>query len=126
MFDATFPTDTVKDVRVGMNRPLMIGELDAIIRQEDVDPVGHGGNPVKQDVCGRYLPSLWVQFYESQRCAAVDGKDELPLAIRRVNLSNINVKGADRVGAVRRLRRRVAYDLGQSADVVPLQTAVHV
>ena len=34
--DLVFPADTVKDVLEGINVPVVIGELDAIIRQNDV------------------------------------------------------------------------------------------
>lgn len=57
-------------------------------------------------------------------CQATCGDEEIQLAFSRLNLSNINVKVAERVGPEFPLRRLVAIDLEQSADVVPLQTAV--
>ena len=45
-------------------------------------------------------------------------------AVGRLNLSNTNVKVAERVGLERPLRSLVAANFGQSADTVALQTAV--
>jgi hypothetical protein len=38
--------DPVEDVLEGINVPIMIGELDAIIGEHDVEPVGHGGDEI--------------------------------------------------------------------------------
>jgi len=65
-----------------------------------------------------------VQFDVSELGGPVDAHKEGELAFGRLNLSNINVKVAERVGLELLLRRLVAIDLGQSADVVALQTAV--
>ena len=59
MFDLMLAADPVKDVLEGMNMPVVIGELDTIIRcpatvclqtvrggEHDVEPVGHGGDQV--------------------------------------------------------------------------------
>ena len=65
-----------------------------------------------------------MQFHESELGGAINCDEEIQLALSRLNLSNINVKVAERVGLELLLRRLVAIDLGQSADIVPLQTAV--
>jgi hypothetical protein len=102
----------------------MIGELDAIIGQNDVEPVGHDGDQVTQEGCGDHLPGLLVQFNESELGSAVDGDEEIQLALSRLNLRDINMEVAERVGSELLLCGLVAIDLGQSADVVPLQTAM--
>ena len=55
---------------------------------------------------------------------AVDVHEVIQLAFSRLNLSNINVEVAQWIGLELLLRGRVATDLGQTADVVALQTAV--
>ena len=116
--------DPVEDVLEGINVPIMIGELDAIVGQNDVEPVRHGRDQVTQEGCGGHLPGLLVQFHESELGGAVNSDEEIQLAFSRLNLSNINVKVAEWVGLELLLRRLVAIDLGQSADVMALQTAV--
>jgi hypothetical protein len=97
--DLMLSTDTVKDVLEGIDVLVMIGELDAIIGQNDVEPVGHGGDQVTQEGCGGHLPGLLVQFNESELGSAVDGDEEIQLALSRLNLSDINMEVAERVGS---------------------------
>ena len=89
--DLMFPADTVKDVLEGINVPIMICELDAIVGQNDVEPVRHGRDQVTQEGCCCHFPGLMVQFHESELGGAVNGDEEIQLALSRLNLSNINV-----------------------------------
>ena len=99
--------DPVEDVLEGINVPIMIGELDAIIRcpasvclqtlrggQHDVEPVGHGGDEIAQEGCCGHFSGLLVQFHENELGGAIDGNEEIQLAFSRLNLSNINVDRA--------------------------------
>ena len=124
MIDLMLAAGAVKDVFKGVNMPFMIGELDAIIGEHDVEPVGHGCDQVSQEGRSGHFPGLLVQFHEGELGGAVDGDKEIQLALRRLNFSNINMEVAERVGLELLLRRLVTTDLGQSADVVPLQTAM--
>ncbi len=65
-----------------------------------------------------------MQFDESELGGAVGCDEEIQLALGRLNLSTIIRKVAERVCLELSLCRLVAIILGQSADVVPLQTAV--
>ena len=38
--------DPAEDVLEGINVPFVIGELDPIVRQHNVEPVGHGCNQI--------------------------------------------------------------------------------
>ena len=73
---------------------------------------------------GGQFPGLLVQLDVSEPGGAVDADEKIQFAFCGLNLSNINVEVAKRIGLERRLRGRVAIDLGQSADVVALQAAV--
>ncbi len=77
-----------------------------------------------QDRSGGQFPGLVAPFDVSELGGSVNAHKEVALAFGRLNLSNINVKVAKRVGLERLLRRLVTIDFGQSGDVVPLQTAV--
>ena len=89
-----------------------------------MEPVRHGRDQVAQERGCDHFPGLLMQFHENELGGAVDSDEEIQLAFGRLNLSNINVEVAERVGLELLLRRLVAIDLGQSADIVPLQTAV--
>ena len=115
--------DRVKDVLEGMTASVVIGELGAMDGQNDVEPLGHGGDQVAQDR-GGHFPRHLVQFHGSESGGVVDGNEEMQRAVGRLNLSNTNVKVAERVGLERPLRSLVAANFGQSADTVALQTAV--
>ena len=101
VLDLMLAADPVKDVFKGINMPIVIGKLDAIIGEHDVEPVGHGGDQVAQKGSGGHFPGLLVQFHESKLGGAVDGNEEIQLACSRLNLSNINVNVAQRVGQFR-------------------------
>ena len=91
MFDLMLAANAVEDVFEGINMPVVIGELDAIIGEHDVEPVGHGRDQVAQEGCGGHFSGLLVQFHESELGGAVDCDEEIQLAFGRLNLSNINV-----------------------------------
>jgi len=136
MVDLVLAADPVENVFKGVNVPFAVGELDSIIVQHDVDPVRHGSDQVVQKRGGSHLPGLWVKLDESEfrgaapsrafsmPCRATDGNEDIQLAFGSLNLSNINVKVARRVGFELLLYRLVALDLRQTTDVVALQTAV--
>ena len=94
MFDLMLAADPIKDVLEGMNMPFVIGELDTIVRQHNVEPVGHGCDQVAQERGGGQFPGLLVQFDVSELGGPVDAHKEVELALSRLNLSNINVKVA--------------------------------
>ena len=73
---------------------------------------------------GSHLPGLLVQLDVSEPGGAVDADEKIQFAFRRLNLGNINVEVAERVGLELRLGGLVALDLGEARDVVALQTAV--
>ena len=71
-----------------------------------------------------HLARLGVQFEIGELGGAVDADEEIQFAFRRLNLSNIKVEIAERVGLELPPYRLVAPSLGQSADVMALQAAV--
>ena len=89
-----------------------------------MEPVGHGCDQVAQERGSGHFPGLLVQFDIGELGGAVDGHEEIQFAFSRLNLSNINVEVAERVGLELLLGGLVALDLGEAPDVVALQTAV--
>ena len=73
---------------------------------------------------GGQFPGLLVQLDVSEPGGAVDADEKIQFAFCGLNLSNINVEIAERVGLELPPYRLVAPSLGQSADVMALQAAV--
>ena len=67
---------------------------------------------------------LLMQFDEGELRGAVDGDEHVQLALLGPHLGDVDVEVADRIGLELLLRRLVAFDIGQAADAVALQTAV--
>ena len=72
VLDLILAVDPVKDVFEGINMPVVIGELDAVIRcpagaclqtprggQNNVEPVRHGSDQVAQGGCCGHFPAFW-------------------------------------------------------------------
>jgi hypothetical protein len=96
--DLMLATNAVEDVLEGVDVPVVMGEPDAIVRQNNVGPVGHGGDEVAQEGSGNHLPGLRMQFDISKLRCPVDGDEQVKFAFGRLNLSNINVEVAERAG----------------------------
>lgn len=124
VFDVMLAADPVKDVFEGINVLIMIGELDAITGEQDVEPVGHGGDEIAQESGRGHFPCLVVQFHENELGGAINGNEDIQLAFRPLNLSNINVEVAERIGLELHLRRLIPVNFGQAADIVSLKAAV--
>ena len=56
--------DRVKDVLEGMTASVMIGELGAMDGQNDVEPIGHGGDQIAQDRAAIF-PDIWCSSTEA-------------------------------------------------------------
>jgi len=65
-----------------------------------------------------------VQLHKGELGGAVDGDEEMELALLGAHLGDVDVDVAERVGLERLARGLVAFDLGQAADAVPLKAAV--
>ncbi len=77
----------------------------------DVEPVRHGGDIFPAFGGSSTKANLKVRPY---------GDEQIQFALCRLNLSNINVEIAYGIGFELPLRRLVALDLRQSADVMAL------
>ena len=115
------------DARLGQMCPQRVDRLCSLTNQKVAGPLSHRR---------RHFPGLSVQFHEgelggavpsrafSMPCQAMDGDEEVKFAFSRLNLSNINVEVAERVGLELLLRGLVAVNLGEARDVMALQTTV--
>ena len=56
---------------------MIVGELDAIIRQHRVDRVRHGGDQIVEKGCRDPLCCLLMQLNEGKLARAVDGHEQV-------------------------------------------------
>lgn len=96
-------------------------EMGAIIGQHDVDLVRHGFDKMAQKVGGGLAKSLAMQLDEGEFARAIDGHEEVEPAFRRLNLGNVDMEEANRVGFELLFRRQIAVHIGKTADPIPLQ-----
>src|SRR5215212_11246160 len=87
-------------------------------------PVGHGRDQGAQEVAGDATGGFLVQFRKGKLTRAVDGYEEVELALLSPHLGDVDVEVADRIRLEPLLRGLLALGLGEPANAVPLQTAV--
>ena len=129
MFDPVFPTDAIERMAAkpgGRTSSVLrqVGELDAGVGEHNLDPVGHGGDKGLQDGARGLRSGLVDELSDRELGGAVDGDEEIELALRGLHFGDVDVEEADRIGLELPPRLFVAFHLRQSADAVALQTAM--
>ena len=66
VFDFVFIANTAEDVPEGIFLPGLIGELDAVVGQNRMDPVGNGFDKVAQEVRGNRFCMALMEFHIGQ------------------------------------------------------------
>ena len=124
MLDVVFVADPVEDVVERITIAGAVGELDAIVRQHGMDGVRDGFDQIAQELGGRHLACLLMQFDKSELGRSVNRDKEIQLAFGGLHLGDIDVKITNRVGFEFLLDRLVALDIWQSGYAVALQAPV--
>lgn len=91
VFHALFPTDAVKAVPAGQELLRLRGELHPIVGQDDVDFIGQFVQHPAQEFGGHHALGPRVQFSEGHLAGAVDGHEEVLLALFGLGLRKIDV-----------------------------------
>ena len=129
MFNPVFCTYAVERVAAepgGRARSVFwqIGELDSIVGEHDLDPVGHGGGEGLQEGARGLCISLVDELSDSKLGGAVDRYVEIELALRGLHFGDVDMKLADRIGLELALGRSFAFDLRQAGDPMTLKAAM--
>src|ERR1700676_1350841 len=129
VLDAVSLADLVEAVDTITSGPAIavarkVSELDAVISENGVKPVGHGCNQGFQEAHRDRSIGLFVQLDERKFSGAVDGNEEVELAFLGADLGDVDVEVADRIYLEFALVRLVAIDLRQARDAVALQAAM--
>jgi hypothetical protein len=98
--------------------------LDAVVGEHDLDPVGRGGDKGLQEGARGLRIGLVDELSDRELGGAVDGDEEIELALRGLHFGDVDVEEADRIGLELPPRLFVAFHLRQSADAVALKTAM--
>lgn len=124
MLDAVFLADAFEDMdqppRLAAAR--VLDELDTVVGQHRVDPIGHGFDQYLQKGSRRQLGGAAIDTGEDQLRGAVDRDIEETLAAFVTQLGDIDVEVANLVGL--ELLRLLPVSLGQARDAVALQAAM--
>lgn len=124
MLDAILVADAIEDMAEIMDISRAIGELDAVVRQHGMDCIGDSLNQIAQELGCGHLACLLVPFDIGKLRRSVDGNEEIELAVSGLNLGDIDVKIANRVGFECLLGGLVTFDIWQSGYAVALQAPV--
>jgi hypothetical protein len=99
-------------------------ELDAVVGQHGVDLVGHGFEETAEEVGRDPRRGFLVQLDEGELRGAVDGDEQVELALLGPDLGDVDMEVADRVALELALVGLVAVDLRQPADPMTLKAAM--
>ena len=129
MLDAIFATAHGEHVRSEFGgRAICISgwqaKLNAVIGQNGMNFIGHGGNARDEKGRRRDAVCLLFQLDEGKFAGSVDGDEEIQLSLGGLHFGDIDVEEADRVALELLLGWLNAFDVGQPRDAMALQTAM--
>ena len=122
VLDPVVFTDPVEDVLKRMGVFLAVGELDAVVRQDGMDPVGDRRDQVAQELGGGHLTGLLLQPRESEFAGPVDGNEQVEFSFVSPELCDVDVEVADRI-ALELLPRWLIHS--SKEKLVPLMSCAH-
>ena len=97
VLNAVFKANPIKDVLEGEALPLLIGKLNAVVRQYDMNGIGNGGNEITQKLRGQHFTCLYMNFDIDKLAGSINGDKEIELALSRLHFGNINMEITNRV-----------------------------
>ena len=112
---AVFLADAVEQVLESPPILQAIGELDAVVREDGVDAVWHGGGQTAEELAGRGARLVRVQLGVSELGRAVDGDKEVTPPLRGVNLGDV-ARPAGRELPARRVLVDDAIEFGRDSS----------
>ena len=105
----------------GVAVPELLGELDAVIVENGVDPIGHGFQQMLEELPGRLSVGCFNELSDGEFGRAVNAHIEIELTFSRLHLGNVDMEEPDGVALELLSLRFVALDVRKTGDDVPLQ-----
>ena len=102
----------------------MLGELDAVVRQDGVNAIGNGFEQVLQELPRCLAVRLVHELGDRELASSVNAHEEEKLSLDRLDLGNIDMEKADWVSLELLPLWFVTLDIRQARDPMPLQAPV--
>jgi hypothetical protein len=100
----------------------LLGELDAIVRENGVDLLGHGFEHVLQDLPDCLSISHFNELGDGERGCPIYADEEVELAFSGLQLGNVDVEEPIRVALELLPFGLMAFELRQPRDAMSVQT----
>ena len=127
MLDVVCTADHVEAHRTREDRvsvARLLGELDAVVRQDSVDVVGHCFQEVFQELPRCSSIGFVDELGDRELAGAVDADEQVELAFGSLHLGDIDVEEADGIALEALALRLVAFDVWQTGNAMPLQASM--
>ena len=97
VLNAVFKANPIKDVLEGEALPLLIGKLNAVVRQHNMNGIGNGGNEITQKLRGQHFTSLRMNFDVDKLAGSINGNKEIKFSLSRLHFGNVDMEIANGV-----------------------------
>jgi len=127
VFDSTKETEPVEGMATkacGGSLAVLgkVGELDTVVGEHGVDAVRNGFDERFEEGCGSPHVGFFDEFDHCELRGPVDSHEQVELTFGGSHLGQVDVEETDRIGVELLPLGHIAFDIGQPADAVTLQT----
>jgi hypothetical protein len=102
----------------------LLGELHAVVSEQRVNAVGHHSQKLFQELAGSGSGSLFIEPGHGELGCAVNGHEQVELALAGPDLGDVHVEVANGVALELPLGGLVALQVRQPRDAVALKAAM--
>ena len=97
VLNAMFKANPIKDMLEGEALLLLIGKLNAVVRQHNMNGIGNGSNEITQKLRGQHFTCLRMNFDVDKLAGSINGNKEIELALGRLYFGNVDMEIANGV-----------------------------
>lgn len=124
MINAVLRTDTVKNMNAGKFVTSLVGELNAVVRQDCVDRIRQRLDQIAQERRRRHFSGFLHQLDKGELRCPVNGDKQVQLALLGAHFGDVDMKIADGVSLEFLFARFVSSHLWQTRYPVALKAAM--
>ena len=81
VLNAMFKANPIKDMLEGEALLLLIGKLNAVVRQHNMNGIGNVSNEITQKLRGQHFTCLRMNFDVDKLAGSINGNKEIELAL---------------------------------------------
>ena len=108
----------------GVAVPGLLGELDGVIGENGVDPIGHGFQQMLEELPGRLSVRRCNELSDGEFGSSVNAHKEIELAFGRLHLGDVNMEEPYGVALELLALGLVALHVRQPRDTMSLQASM--